>query len=394
MAFSTESLAGRGALIVGHAAGMLDLVAAPLWIGVLIQYRHLSPFEAGILMTTYTAGVFLTSIALAPRFSSLRPQLIAAVGFLLGAVAFGAIIRLDGFAALMPAHFVAGIGAGSALSMVHGTISRSARPHRLFAFANIGVALFSIVFFIAVPQFVQRDPNTVFFVLGGLLVAASLAAAVMFPQPPAQPASNVRTVTGASEAPYWPAVILAFAGVALMSVGQSEIYPFLERIGAWRGFPEASIANVLAVSGVLNLLAPIAAALLENVVPRVLAISIALIVHAVFTVTASSSPQFLPYAVAGSLLIFMTIFSHTFMFGVISKLDTSGRTASSTPAMITLGAMIGPALGGAIAQCVGYYAIGWVSAAMLLASSACFFVIGTFRLASLQRGNIYDAKMT
>src|ERR1700678_2447653 len=100
MAFSTESLAGRGALIVGHAAGMLDLVAAPLWIGVLIQYRHLSPFEAGILMTTYTAGVFLTSIALASRFASLRPQLIAAVGFLLGAVAFGGIIRLDGFAAL------------------------------------------------------------------------------------------------------------------------------------------------------------------------------------------------------------------------------------------------------------------------------------------------------
>ena len=136
MAASTENFSGRTALIVGHAAGMLDLVAAPLWIGVLIQYRHLSPVEAGILIATYTAGVFLTSIALAPRFTSLRPQLIAPIGFLLGAAAFGAIILVDGFAALMPAHFVAGIGAGSALSMVHGTISRSVRPHRLFAFAK------------------------------------------------------------------------------------------------------------------------------------------------------------------------------------------------------------------------------------------------------------------
>jgi hypothetical protein len=54
--------------------------------------------------------------------------------------------------------------------------------------------------------------------------------------------------------------------------------------------------------------------------------------------------------------------------------------------------MIGPALGGAVAQYVGYFAIGWVSAAALLASSACFFVMGSFRLASLQRENIYDAK--
>jgi len=394
MAFSTESLAGRGALVVGHAAGMLDLVAAPLWIGVLIQYRHLSPIEAGILMTTYTAGVFLTSIGLAPRFASLRPQLIAPIGFLLGAVAFAAIIRLDGFIALMPAHFVAGVGAGSALSMVHGIISRSARPHRLFAFANIGVALFSIIFFIAVPQLVQRDPNAVFFVLGGLLLIAALAAAALFPHPPVQAASDVRSVASASAAPYKPAVILAFAGVALMSVGQSEIYSFLERIGTWRGFSEASIGNVLAISGVLNLLAPIMAAALENLVPRVLTISIALVVHAVLAVTASSSPDFLPYAVAGSLLIFMTIFSHTFMFGVIAKLDPSGNTASSTPAMITLGAMIGPALGGAVAQYVGFFALGWVSAAAPLASSACFFVIGSFRLTSLQRGNIHEAKMT
>ena len=394
MAASTENFSGRTALIVGHAAGMLDLVAAPLWIGVLIQYRHLSPVEAGILIATYTAGVFLTSIALAPRFTSLRPQLIAPIGFLLGAAAFGAIILVDGFAALMPAHFVAGIGAGSALSMVHGTISRSVRPHRLFAFANIGVALVSIIFFIVVPQFVPRDPNAVFVVLGGLLVIAALAAATLFPQLPVQAAGEMRSATGASEAPYKPAVILAFAGVALMSVGQSEIYPFLERIGAWRGFPEASIANMLAISGVLNLLAPIIAAMLENVVPRVLTISIALIVHAGLTVTASSSPQFLPYAIAGSLLIFMTIFSHTFMFGVISKLDRSGRTASSTPAMITLGAMIGPALGGVVAQYIGFSAIGWVSAVVLLISSACFFVISSFRLASLAGGKLSEAKTT
>jgi predicted MFS family arabinose efflux permease len=384
MALSTESLAGRGALIVGHAAGMLDLVAAPVWVGVLVQFRHLSPLQAGLLMTVYTAGIFLTSITLAPRFTQLPQRLIAIAGFFLGALAFVVIILLDGFAALVPAHFVAGIGAGSALSMVHGTISRSARPHRLFAIANLGVALFSIAFFIGVPAALPRDPNAVFFVLGGLLALAGIAAAVAFPSTFAAGPTSPAAAAGAGVSPYKLAVVLAFTGVALMSIGQSNIYPFVERIGAWREFSPQSIANMLAISGILNLLAPIVAAVLENIVPRVATICVALLIHAVFTITASSSATFTPYAVAGSLLIFMTLFSHTFMFGLIAKIDPSGRTASSTPAMITLGAMMGPALGGAMAQFVGFYAIGWVSAALLLASSACFFVIGSMRLVALQ----------
>jgi predicted MFS family arabinose efflux permease len=377
-------LAGRGALIVGHAAGMLDLVAAPVWVGVLVQFRHLSPLQAGLLMTVYTAGIFLTSITLAPRFTQLPQRLIAIAGFFLGALAFVVIILLDGFAALVPAHFVAGIGAGSALSMVHGTISRSARPHRLFAIANLGVALFSIAFFIGVPAALPRDPNAVFFVLGGLLALAGIAAAVAFPSTFAAGPTSPAAAAGAGVSPYKLAVVLAFTGVALMSIGQSNIYPFVERIGAWREFSPQSIANMLAISGILNLLAPIVAAVLENIVPRVATICVALLIHAVFTITASSSATFTPYAVAGSLLIFMTLFSHTFMFGLIAKIDPSGRTASSTPAMITLGAMMGPALGGAMAQFVGFYAIGWVSAALLLASSACFFVIGSMRLVALQ----------
>ena len=42
MATSTEGFVGRGTLLVGHAAGMLDLVSMPIWVGVLIQFRHMS----------------------------------------------------------------------------------------------------------------------------------------------------------------------------------------------------------------------------------------------------------------------------------------------------------------------------------------------------------------
>ena len=326
MATSTEGFVGRGALLVGHAAGMLDLVSMPLWVGVLIQFRHLSPPQAGLLITCYMAGVFLTSVSLAPRFIRLRPRLIAIGGFILGALAFLAIIHVDGFFALMPAHFVAGIGAGSALSMVHGTISRSMRPHRLFAIVNFGVAVFSIAFFATVPDLIQHDPNLLFYVLGGLLLLGAIAVAAAFPKPPAESAARLgELAASAGTAAFKVAVVLAFVGVALQSVGQSQTYAFLERIGAWRGFAAADIGHMLVISGFLNLLAPIVAAVLEHLVPRIGAICASLLIHACVAIVASNSPAFLPYAAAGSLLVFMTIFGHTFMFGTIAKLDPSGR---------------------------------------------------------------------
>jgi predicted MFS family arabinose efflux permease len=387
MAASTEGFVGRGALLVGHAAGMLDLVSMPLWVGVLIQFRHMSPPEAGLLITAYMTGVFLTSVSLAPRFDRLPARLIAMCGFLLGALAFLAIVSLDSFAALAPAHFIAGIGAGSALSMVHGTISRSARPHRLFAIVNFGVAIFSIALFATVPDMLQQSPNSLFYVLGGLLVLGAIAAATAFPQPPAAAAARLSDAASAGGiVPFRLAVVLAFLGVALLSTGQAQTYAFLERIGAWRDFPASDIGHMLVVSGFLNLLAPIVAALLENLVPRLTAICVALLIHAGICIAASNSTVFLPYAVAGSLLVFMTIFNHTFMFGTIAKLDPSGRAASSTPAMLTLGAAVGPALGGAVVQFVGFAAIGWVSALVMLAGAGCFVVIGALRTPALQPG--------
>ena len=75
-----------------------------------------------------------------------------------------------------------------------------------------------------------------------------------------------------------------------------------------------------------------------------------------------------------------------FMFGTIAKLDPSGRTASSTPAMLMLGAAVGPALGGAVADILGFAAIGMFAGAILIASAACFVLIGALRVPALQAG--------
>ena len=58
------------------------------------------------------------------------------------------------------------------------------------------------------------------------------------------------------------------------------------------------------------------------------------------------------------------IFTHTFAFGLLARLDPSGRALAATPAMIMIGAAIGPVLGGTFAKVFGYGSIGLAAVAV------------------------------
>jgi hypothetical protein len=51
------------------------------------------------------------------------------------------------------------------------------------------------------------------------------------------------------------------------------------------------------------------------------------------------------------------IFTHTFGFGLLARLDPSGRALAATPAMLMFGAAIGPILGGTLVKAFGYGSI-------------------------------------
>ena len=74
MTTRSTSTFGHVALIVAHCAGMVDLVALPVWVGTLIQHYKLDPQQAGGLVTLFLIGAVLSSVFLASsnRLSSAR----------------------------------------------------------------------------------------------------------------------------------------------------------------------------------------------------------------------------------------------------------------------------------------------------------------------------------
>ena len=367
----TDSPRGRVGLMVAHCAGMLDTVALPVWVGTLVASYRFEPQQAGLLVALFLAGVVAASVLLAPRFNRLSGRTVATTCFLACALGFGAASMTTDFVMLALVHVLCGAANGAALSVTHGTIALSARPHRLFAIVNTALGVAAIFYLGITPQIVAKAGGPALFVVFGAVMAlAALISLLAFPS--ADAATATAPVAGAQTAQAPPrfgrAVWFGIAGVALMTVTQAMIFSFLERVGNERGFGAAAVAGVLIALGFVNLLPAPLAALLERRLPARSVLLCAPVVQAVLAMTVMNSTDYLAYGVAGSVIVAVVILSHTFAFGLLARLEPTGRALSATPAMLMTGAAIGPVLGGTLIKFFGYGSLG--IAAIVLCSGA------------------------
>ena len=381
----TDSLPGRVVLMLNHVAGMLDLVILPLWIGGLIGTYTFSPQAAGGLVTLFLLGVLASNAVVARRYGRIPNRFVVTAGYAVSALCFLAMIvapsasRLPIFATLAILHVVAGCGVGASLSCVHGTIARSDKPHRNFAIANLGVGAFAIPFFAVTPHFMQTmGVDAVFVAVALLMIVASVAALLFFPVPARdldrEPGFHAIPVSPAGR--FGPSLVLGFIGVVLLQTAGSATNSFTEQVGLSDGFTITAIGAMLAVNGFVAILAPICAGLLEKRLAPIPVAAFALTVHGLSSVVLTQTGSFAVYGGAFMTMIFMTIFGHTFIFGLFAKLDPSGRVNAATPSMLMLGTAIGPFLGGTVVQALGFRAMGLASGCIALLGAACFLLIG------------------
>ena len=366
---STESVRGRIALMAAHCAGMVDLVALPVWVGALIGRYGFDPQQAGALATLFLLGAVLASSALAPQLARVLGRLVPTVGFGVAAAAFALASGAAEFGRMALLHGIAGVATGAALSVTHGTIARSPRPHRLFAIVGTSLGVFAVAFLGITPRLVEAYGGPALFrVFATVMAAAALVAAVAFPLPEGERSSRARAPVAALASVVWFGV----AGIAGMSLVQAMTFAFLERVGIDHGFGGAAVAAVLVALGIVNLFPAPLAALFER---RLGARSVMLagpVLQAVIVLVIMNATSYAAYAAAAAVFAAVMIFTHTFAFGLLAKLDTSGRALAATPAMTMIGAACGPILGGTLVKTSGYGSLGLAACAIAAVACACF----------------------
>lgn len=353
---STESWRGRLALMVAHCAGMVDLVALPVWVGTLVAQYGLDPQQAGALATLFLTGAVASSLFFAPRFNRIHARRAATVGFGIAGLAFVGMAFCSDYAIMAALHGLAGISAGCGLSFTHGTIGRSARPHRLFAIVGTALGVFAIILFAVTPALIGAAGGPALFrVFGVVMLIAAAVAALAFPEPALGHAAI------SSDAPLpriGAAVWLGALGMSCLALMNSMTYSFVERIGAGRGFGLEAVTAMLVVLGIVNLFPAALAAALERRLPARAVVLAGPVVYASLAFVVTRSTAFLPYAVAACFLPAVVIFVHTFAFGLLARLDPSGRAVAATPAMMMVGAALGPILGGTVVKLSSYDSLG------------------------------------
>lgn len=394
---SIQSPRGLLVLMVAHVAGMIDLVALPVWVGTLMAHHGLDAQRAGALVTLFLVGVVAASLWFGPRFGRLPARLLAPVGYAVAAAAFSALAFVTHFEAIAALHAIAGVAAGCGLSFVHGMFGRCANPHRVWAIAGLSLGVFAILFFGGAPVLVQRFGGpALFLVFASLMALAAFVLALGFPtsrsavaasracasdEAPA-PASDVAATGAALPRAVWWAIV----GVVCMAITQSMLFSFVERIGVARGFGAERVIGVLVVVGFVNLTPAVLAAVLQHRLPAKGVAVAGPIAQALVAMTVTHATTFAPYAVAVSLSVFVMIFAHTFVFGLIAGADTSGRAVALTPATLMTGSALGPVLGGTLAVHHGFESLGYAAVAIATIGALSFLRFGVALRARPQAG--------
>ena len=366
----TESFRGRAVLMVAHCAGMVDMVALPVWVGTLISAYKFDPQQAGGLVTLFLIGAVISSAFFAPRFNRVSGRVAAAVGFAAAALAFLGLSLTRDFSTMAALHAVAGIAAGCGLSFTHGTIGRSANPHRMFALVGIALGFFAVAFFAAMPQLIARvGGEALFRLFAAVMALAAVCSALGFPQPHVTDAVHTPVAGARLPRVVWFAVF----GVACMALVQAMIFSFVERIGTDRGFGFQAVSGVLIALGLVNLTPSPLAVFLQKHWPAHRVVLFGPLAQAIIALTIALSTSFVPYAIATCLFAGVMIFTHNFAFGLLASLDTSGRAVAATPAMLMVGAAIGPVLGGTLVKAFGYGSLGLVAAVFATLAMVSFW---------------------
>lgn len=356
-----ESRSTIVALMLAHCAGMIDLIALPVWVGTLVAYYSFDPQQAGSLPTMFLVGASIASIAIARQLHRLSLRKTAIMGFGAAAIVLFLCAATTDYRLLLALHLVGGMCVGSALSVTHATIGHSSNPHRLFGLAGLAIGILGILFLGSAPGVIASvGGKALFMLLSGLMGIAALVSLMFFPDQRTITASV--TTGGASfSRPVWFLIV----GVSLLCMTQAMTLSFFERIGVERGFEREMITLALVAYGVVAIFPAPIAALLERRLAATTVVCIGPLFQGLFALLATHTSNYWIYAASGAMMGFVVIFIHTFAFGLLARIDGTGRAVAGTPAMLMVGGAFAPILGGTLAKFFDFAAIGLAACALV-----------------------------
>ena len=344
-------------LILASTLGFSGTPALPIWLTAAAERFHLTAQQSGLLASLELACVALASIIAATRSHASRIPLALAIA--LSMAGNLASFLVTSAASLTAARVVVGLAYGITLAEIMRRAAQMADPHRVFAMQQLGLVVFAAIFFTTTPMLMTALGPSASFLYNMAVGALALLSLVWLPSSSSvSVASGVVSQAGKSSM----AVGMTFLAITLSFATQASLWANIAVAAKGAGLRLETLSQILAVGAVLNFLAPLAAVRLAvswgRAAPLVLGyLGLAL---SVLTIALPLGPLWFAAGAIG-LNLFL-LFLGPFLLGTLAGLDASGKGAAAGTAFFTIGAAIGPAVGGLVIGNAGFPTLGVIGA--------------------------------
>ena len=160
----------------------------------------------------------------------------------------------------------------------------------------------------------------------------------------------------------------AFLALTFFGAALAGAQTFIERLGVWHGATVTAVGSALALGWCVAIISPFV------VLPMIrrkggvglLVVAYILLITAALTLTLAAS---LPvYLFAAALFTPIVMVIEPIQFGVLGRVDSTGRLAALGPAAISVGSAIGPLVASASVGLFGLVSIGVLASSFIIVS--------------------------
>jgi len=354
------------------AIGALFYNILPLYVGAAQDGLNLSSSEVGLLPAAFFAGYNLATIGAFFWIRRWNWRLATAVWLPIAILGLLGSIFIPGRWGLFLSTAISGGGFAAVYGIGTTILADTSNPARWYGVKIAVEAVPGAALLFILPSTLVANYGFAGVVYA--LVGVSLLLVLFLPTLPASGSieSDADTQTGISVSSNPPAhrfsIWLALLGTLLFFSAASGLWAFIERMGSTLAFDANAIGMLLSLTLVFATLGSLTTAWLGKRLGNVKPFIISALLMIMASVALYGTPSFNLYSVGAALLTFGIGMGLPFAIAEVADLDADGRYIILSVPAIGSGAMIGPAVAGALAADGSFNGVLIVGALVIVAA--------------------------
>jgi len=341
------------------AGGALLLNVLPLLFGALSERYGFGENQLGSLAMAMNLGFGVLGLASLLWIRRVSWRVISCSASALVVAALLCILTDPPYETLLMIMALAGAGTGALYALAMTIFGDSAQPERAFGFKLGMETIPGAILLTLLP--VAVAPIWGFHgMIMTLAIAMMLMGIVPLPWVPrrSQRVAEVLTgpaptASGESRAIVW----LSLVASLVFLTGIMSVWAFLELMGKKTGLSSDTIGAVLGIGFVINAGSGFVASSLGLKAGRFLPVAVVVCAEVAGLVMLGQFASLTTYVIGAMCMLFSISFVLAYTFGLMAEFDLSGKLVALGALCLSIGAAVGPAIGGLLIETYGYTAV-------------------------------------